>query len=270
MGKVIKGKLASIIGVKVNHRIVNVVTGVRGSGKTKETKNIIKRYVKKFPKEKVLILDDSNEYTDYKKIELQQIKTFKKPSRIDLSKYKSNISSVVVQILNGFKGLLVIEAQGISLQVADINQFNLISLLTLNRTNDIDAIIISSSLKNIHPKIIQNTSCIRFHKDIETGESIRRNPRYSFANIGIPIDVVNNNSNSFAFCYFDLENNKIIGANVNDIYFAFYNFFKPQIVKCTYDMYQAEPKPKKEKAKVKIKVKAKVVKVKSKVKSKKK
>ena len=96
---------------KVRGRINNIIIGSKATGKTVLVKELVKKYIKKYPKEKVIILDRFNVYTKdyngYKEISLEQIKTFRKPSRINMAKYGFN--EVIRAIIDNFKGLVIIE-----------------------------------------------------------------------------------------------------------------------------------------------------------------
>lgn len=209
-----RAKLAKIIKVKNKERIVNAVVGQRASGKTVQTKLVINRYIKKFPKEKVLILDSFNEYTEYKVVALDKIGSIKGVRRIDLSQNKS--TDILKLVLHNFKnGLLVIEDSSHHY----FNRIDLDALVVCQRTKDIDIIIISQSVQSLSTGVIANSSVFRFHRMIDShraGSRLLSLGIHSFADIAI--FSVCNSVKKFPFVYFDNISMKIVGGNKKDVY----------------------------------------------------
>jgi hypothetical protein len=226
MRKVIRGKLAKIIGVRNPERIINVVTGKKGSGKTAQTKKILKKYARRFPKEKILILDTNNEYNEYKEIQPKQIKTFRKPSRIILSKHK--LSDVLSWLCNFRGGLLVVESSGMLIEHKD--SLLLYGLLSVPRTKDYDVIFIGQSIESIQPKIYMNTSVFRFHSSMEKPTD-RIHPYAKVAQEALNTSVFFplTKRSRYKFCYYDVINQKILGVGLTDLYVACYSYYRPKI-----------------------------------------
>lgn len=241
--KKIRGKLSRVIGIKSPERMVNCVFGKKGSGKTFQTKKIIKQYARRFKKDKILILDAFNEYTDYKEITPKQIKTFRKPSRLLISKW--NIGDVLLFIAQNFReGLLVVEGFGyLNLTPSQLNQF--VAFITLKRTFDIDVMITGQSFVSIHPKLLQNTTAFRFHDTFDHTKSkdVIESRIHPYAQIAVDTAHLSAHvpcwakgkmkKNRYKFCHYDAINQKIIGADKGDLNLAVYCYFKPKIDELT-------------------------------------
>lgn len=225
--RIIKGKLAKIIGVKNSERIINVVTGVGRSGKTFETKKIIKKYARRFPKERILILDSFNEYKEYKEIQPNQVKTFRKPSRIITTKH--NVHNVISSLIDFKGGLLVVEMRNMSIPQSELNI--IIASLMFPRTKDFDVIIIDNSIEAIPPKLIHNTSVFRFHNSIQISDKLNLIHHYSKIAQCTVNDMCRSgeSGDEYSFCYYDSENHKIIGAEDSSLFYACHFHFYPQI-----------------------------------------
>jgi hypothetical protein len=215
------GRLSSITPIVCKERSVQLVIGGLGTGKTTQTKKTIKKYIKKFPDEKVLIVDFNNEYSEYKKYDNKGFDKIKKPCTISTL----SINALNELIRNFRNGLLVIEG-GI---ITDINTVHLLVALTsVNRSKDIDVIFHFNSIKQVPYKILVNTSGIRIHN--HNSANIQRD-----ANIGeslwVGLDIKNSPMprNDFSFIYVDMLNNKIKGASELELYYSCMNFLSPQI-----------------------------------------
>lgn len=214
------GRLSSIIPIKCKERSVQLVIGGLGTGKTTQTKKTIKKYIKKFPDEKVLIVDFNNEYNEYKKYDNKGFDKIKKPCTI------STLSiNTLNEIIRDFRnGLLVIECG----TILDINTYNLLNSLTcVNRSKDIDMILHFNSIKGVPYRILVNTSGIRIHN--HNSANIQRN--YINEALWVGLDIKNSPMprNDYSFIYVDMMNNKIKGASELELYYSCMNFFTPQI-----------------------------------------
>lgn len=215
------GRLSSITPIVCKERSIQLVIGGLGTGKTTQTKKTIKKYIKKFPNEKVLIVDFNNEYNEYKKYDNKGFDKIKKPCTI------SSLSiNTLNELIRDFKnGLLVIEC-GI---ILDINTVHLLGALTCcNRSKDIDVIIHYNSIKQVPLKILQNTSGVRIHN--HNSPNIQRdNIPYEALWVGLDIKNSPMPRNDFSFIYVDMLNNKVKGASELELYYSSMNFFSPQI-----------------------------------------
>jgi len=222
-----EAKLAKIIGLKSNTRIINCVVGAKCSGKTFETENVIKKYIKKYPKERILILDCCNEYSNYKLITTEQIKCFRKPSRIFVS--NSNIASILQEIYLYFKGgLLVMDSHiGTLKPIVESNLF------VTPRTRDIDIITTHESLNSVPVKLLQNVSAFRVHRSIDKEIKLDRLP---FPLIKIAVLASSTKmveSTGYEFCYFDAVKEKIFGADNERVYYGVCEYYEPKIFELT-------------------------------------
>ena len=225
MKKKTRGKLAEIIKVRINERIINTVIGGMASGKTFETKKVIERYIKKFPKEKVLILDSSDEYTEYKEVAIDKIGTIKKPSRIKVS--NDNMSDVAKAVMYNFKhGLLVIEGYS----DFAFNYFDLSSLTACNRTKDIDVIVIKKDIRSMPINVIENTSVFRVHKSSIDFSLLRAIDKTHISpTITVAFHAMLNNKSRFSFCYFDALGDVVVGAKKADVIHGCFEFLRPTV-----------------------------------------
>lgn len=215
-----KAKLANIIKVKNTERIVNTVVGCIGSGKTYETKKVIKRYIKRYPKERVLIIDPNDEYNEYPKIKVKDIANFKKPSRICLYALNADERRNILQNIAWYykNGLLVIEDFN-SITYYRTATIEFTGAITCCRTRDIDVIITFNSILSIESTIMQNTHAYRFHKIIEDRipETYIMSNKYG----DIPINYIkaeceiNTKKPKYPFVYFDTVNQKIVSVTKN-------------------------------------------------------
>lgn len=217
------GRLSSVTPIVCKERSIQLVIGGLGTGKTTQTKKTIKKYIKKFPDEKVLIVDFNNEYNEYKKYDNKGFTNIKKPCTI------SSLSiNTLNELIRDFKnGLLVIEG-GI---ITDINTVHLLVALTcVNRSKDIDVILHFNSIKQVPFKILQNTSGgIRIHN--HNSANIQRD--YINEALWVGLDIKNSPMprNDFSFIYIDIMNNKVKGASELELYYGCMNFFTPIISK---------------------------------------
>lgn len=215
------GRLSSVTPIICRERSVQLVIGGLGTGKTTQTKKTIKKYIKKFPDEKVLIIDFNNEYKEYKKYDNKGFGYIKKPCTI------SSLSiGTLNELIRDFRnGLLVIEG-GV---IPDINTVHLLVALTsVNRSKDIDVIFHFNSIKEVPVRILQNTSGIRIHN--HNSANIQRINLPNQA-LWVGLDIKNSPMprNDFSFIYVDMMNNKVKGASELELYYSCMNFFSPQI-----------------------------------------
>jgi|JI9StandDraft_1071089.scaffolds.fasta_scaffold43154_3 hypothetical protein len=216
------GRLSSITPIVCKERTVQLVIGGKGTGKTTQTKKTIKKYIKKYPDEKVLIVDFNNEYNEYKKYDNKGFDKIKKPCTI------SSLSiNTLNELIRDFRnGLLVIEC-GI---IPDINTVHLLVAYTsVKRSKDIDVIIHFDSIKQVPIRILQNTNGIRIHN--HNSANIQRD--YINEALWVGLDIKNSPMprNDFSFIYVDMMNNKVKGASELELYYGCMNFFTPIISK---------------------------------------
>lgn len=228
------GKLSTVLGVQIPHRMVNVVVGNMASGKTEETMKVIRKYIHRYTWDKVLILDAFDEYKNYREIKPEQIEKFRKPSRINMTKHKF---LDVQKYLNTFKrGLLVVECGDYYKKIDEMKYLH--SLSTHCGSMDIDVIFISQKLEGVDFRILANTPVIRFHKTFDIQERHFESINAIFPDkYVIAKDAVNFSLNKkYPFCYFDVANEKVLGADPFNLYCACVNYFTPKIEKFAEDI----------------------------------
>lgn len=159
--------------------LLMVATGQKKVGKTYSTTQMFENYVKANPHtgkkaRKILIYDVNMEYTQYKAIGLEHLKQYTLQERVEIRRVlprleDGSIASIdqMMMIMNKCLtdfagGLLVLE---------DINRYligtqtqDIIGTIATNRHRDLDIIIHLQSLGAMTPRMWQNTSVIRFHK----------------------------------------------------------------------------------------------------------
>ena len=216
------GKLGTIKPLKCKERILHAVVGRKGSGKTIETKNIIKKYHKKCPKEKILIIDFYDEYTEYPIIEVKDIRDMKKPSRV-LAKNNKEME----YILHLFRGGLLVIEQDCSIENLKNNN-SLIGLVTCNRTLDIDVLLTYTSIKQIPQKVFENVSSFRVHRNIESFDLKKYfETNYSVA-LWLALDI-QSTIEDYSSIYVNMEEEKIIGATNEQLFDASVNYHKEML-----------------------------------------
>ena len=159
--------------------ILMVATGQKKVGKTYTTTQLIEQYIRSNPTtgkkaRKVLIYDVNMEYTQFKAIALKDVKRYTLQQRVEVRRVlprkedgtiagMDEMMDIMGEILNSFSGgLLILE---------DINRYligtqtqDIIGTITTNRHRDLDIIIHLQSLAALTPRLWQNSSAIRFHK----------------------------------------------------------------------------------------------------------
>lgn len=168
--------------------ILMVATGQKGVGKTFTTTQDIARYVQGNPAtnkqpRKVLIYDINMEYTQYKAIAIKDLKKFTLQNAIEVRRVLPRLEDgriadidqmmmIMNKILSSYAGgMLILE---------DINRYlmgtqaqEIIGTLATNRHRDLDIIIHLQSLSAMTPRMFQNCSVVRFHKQQDTVDRIK-------------------------------------------------------------------------------------------------
>jgi len=208
--------------------ILVVATGQKKVGKTYTTTQLIDQYTRSNPangKEgrKVLIYDVNMEYTQFRAIALKDVKRFTMQKKIEVRRVLPRLENgtiakmdemmgIMAQILDSFAGgLLVLE---------DINRYligtqtqEIIGTITTNRHRDLDIVIHLQSLAALTPRLWQNTSVIRFHKQQDSIDRYKERIPY-FEQLKIAEILVNNQyfkGNERFFCYVSGEEGYIRG-----------------------------------------------------------
>lgn len=203
-----------------------IATGQKGVGKTYTTIQLIEQYIRSNPQtgkegRKVLIYDVNMEYTQYRAIALKDVKRFTMQKKIEVrrvlprledGRIDEDMMGIMEQILKSFAGgMLILE---------DINRYligtqtqKIINAITTNRHRDLDIVIHLQSLAALTPRLWQNTSVIRFHKQQDLIHRYKDRVPY-LEQLRIAEILVNNNffkGNERFFCYVSGEESYIRG-----------------------------------------------------------
>lgn len=219
-----------------------IAIGTKGVGKTHTTCEVISRYITpnlETGKEarKVLIFDVNEEYNDeeikkkgfnfqIKRLDIKDLPQFVAQKRIEvrriLPRDENGVAlgiegklKILSEILHTFKGgMLLLEdinSYMIGTQSADI-----ISTMTTNRHKDMDIYIHLQSLAPVTPRMWQNCTLIRFHKQTDSIKRYKnRIPNDTLYFIAESlVNLVYEEDRRF-YCYVDNEYEKIRG-NFNE------------------------------------------------------
>lgn len=213
------------------------VFGMKGTGKTYTTKNVlIRNYVKTIGNQQarpVLIFDVNGEFTQFKAVAYDafdedehsrtiNIRKIKKPAvyrllaiHPDETPFSDEQALQAIQDISmNFKnGLFLLE---------DINAYITSSVpkmfyarLTRNRHVGVDLTIHYQRIGDPPPKIIGNLDYIRLHKTVDSVTAIpNKYPNYEIIRLAeLCVDFEVNIGNKYYFCYIDLAGNKLMKIN---------------------------------------------------------
>jgi len=210
-----------------------IATGQKGVGKTHTTKQLIAQYTQPNPStgkkaRKVLIYDVNMEYTQFKAIALKDLKKFTLQNRIEVRRVLPRLPNgkiatidemmeIMNEILSSYAGgLLVLE---------DINRYligtqtqDIIGTIATNRHRDLDIIIHLQSLAAVTPRMWQNTSSVRFHKQMDAIDRYaNRIPYFEILKIAqILVENQYENGNERFYCYVSGDESYVKGAFSNN------------------------------------------------------
>lgn len=205
-----------------------VAIGKKGVGKTYTTTQLIYDYVTGFnhtvKPRRVLILDVNDEFTQFKSINLNDIHRFNshpiiecrriRPFNPDGSKMSLNqIAETLSKILATFKGGLLL-VEDINRYISDNMNNDVIGALCTNRHVDMDIIIHYQAIGRITPKVWQNMTVLRFHKNTESTRRHEKKFEDKAEIFAIAENIVNNeyDSGNIRFnLYVDIDKFKIRG-----------------------------------------------------------
>ena len=210
---------------------LGVAVGRKGCGKTYTTNKMIKQYVMGNPAKGVaprraLILDVNDEFEDIKALKLADVIKFSVHPKIEARRIRpfhdngirmtiSEIQETLFRILNDYRGgLLLIE--DINRYISDYLPNDLVGAICTNRHTDTDIILHFQSVGRVSPKIWQNLSWIRFHKNTDSVDKHRNKFEDKYEMLKLVENYVNNeyhNGNQRYFCYVDIEDEKILGVD---------------------------------------------------------
>lgn len=209
-----------------------VATGQKGVGKTFTTTQLIAQYTQSNPStgkkaRKVVIYDVNMEYTQFKAIDVKDLKRFTMQKKVEIRRVlprKSDGSIAKIDEMMDIMNEILENYAGGLLILEDINRYligtqtqDIIGTIATNRHRDLDIIIHLQSLAAVTPRLWQNTSSIRFHKQADEIDRYKnRIPYFEILKIGqILVDNQYSNGNNRFYCYVSGDEGYIKGAFSN-------------------------------------------------------
>jgi hypothetical protein len=204
-----------------------VAVGRKGCGKTYTTKRMLQQYVMGNPSKgvkprRVLILDVNDEYEDVKALRIVDVIKFSVHPKIEQRRIRpftdkgetmttNQLQEVLFKILKDFRGgLLLIEDP--SKFLSDSLPNDLMGAIATNRHRDMDIIMHFQSIGRITPKIWQNLTHIRYHKNtdgVEKNKSKFEDKYELMKLVENYVDKEYDNGNKRIYVYVDVEDEKI-------------------------------------------------------------
>ena len=212
-----------------------VAVGRKGCGKTFTTKRMLQSYVQGNPTKgvlarRVLILDVNDEYEDVRAIKMSDIIKFSVHPKIESRRIRPfmdngdtmttyQLQETLFKILKDFRGgLLLIEDP--SKFLSDSLPNDLMGAIATNRHRDMDIIMHFQSIGRITPKIWQNLTHIRYHKNTDGVEKNKNKFEDKYELMKLVenyVDQEYDNGNKRIYVYVDVEDEKI--KNVDTVKF---------------------------------------------------
>lgn len=204
-----------------------IVVGRKGCGKTYTTTKMIQKYVSGnptigVPARRALILDVNDEYESIKALKQSDIIRFSAHPKIEARRIRPfhdngirmtlrDLQEVLFKILQNFSsGLFLIEDP--SKFLSDALPNDLIGAICTNRHRDCDIILHYQSIGRIVPKLWQNVSILRYHKNTDGVEKNRNKFEDKYEMLKLVENYVNkeyDNGDKRVFVYIDMEDEKI-------------------------------------------------------------
>lgn len=216
------------VNITMRQPILMAVCGKKGVGKSFTTIKYLRDYVNISPRRPVLIFDVNNEYSDktkfpdiraialkdvplYSRLKRPQIRRIA-PFFDDGTKMTLDDMAVVLQWLvrNFYDGLLLVE--DINKYVSDSMPGDLIGAICTNRHAGLDIILHFQSLGRLTPKIWQNITHLRMHRNTDSAERHRNKFEDKFEYLMIAEYIVKKQysiGNIRYFLFVDFDNEKI-------------------------------------------------------------
>lgn len=212
-----------------------VAVGRKGCGKTFTTKRMLEQYVMGNPAKgvkprRVLILDVNDEYEDVKALRIADIIKFSVHPKIEQRRIRpftdegatmttNQLQEVLFKILKDFRGgLLLIEDP--SKFLSDSLPNDLMGAIATNRHRDVDIVMHFQSIGRITPKIWQNLTHIRYHKNTDGVEKNKNKFEDKYELMKLVenyVDKEYDNGNKRIYIYVDVEDEKI--KNIDKVKF---------------------------------------------------
>jgi hypothetical protein len=222
-----------------------LVAGRKGVGKTHTTLQVMEEYAVGNPKtgappRRVLILDVNDEFTQYKAIDLRDIKEWCKVGRVEIRRVRiwhtfgenvgkkmtlNEIADALKMILDNYnRGMLLIE--DINKYISDSVPGDLIGSICTQRHVAVDIVAHFQGVGRIgHPKLWSNANWVRLHR---TDDNVERH-KNKFAGFERPLKIAESliqmkfkEGDPRFYCYFNKDTGKIFGHlfNRNDFFKA--------------------------------------------------
>jgi hypothetical protein len=211
---------------------LGVAVGRKGVGKTFQTRKMIQKYVVGNPASgvsarRVLVLDVNDEYEEIAAISPKDVMKFSVHHKIEARRIRpfmpnglrmtiNDIQDTLFKCLNEFRGGLLL-LEDINRYTSDSLPNDLIGAICTNRHTDTDIIMHFQSIGRLSPKIWQNLSWMRFHKNSESVDKHKKKFEDKYEMFKLVENYVNREyselDNKRFFCYVDTEDEKIRGVD---------------------------------------------------------
>jgi hypothetical protein len=212
-----------------------VSVGRKGVGKTYTTNKMLVKYISGNPNvgivgRKVLVVDVNDEYEDIKALKISDVMKFSVHPTIEARRIRPfndngvsmttrELQETLFKILKDFRGgLLLIEDP--SKFLSDSLPNDLMGAIATNRHKDLDLIMHFQSIGRITPKIWQNLTHIRYHKNTDGVEKNKNKFEDKYELMKLVenyVDKEYENGDKRVYVYVDVEDEKI--KNIDKVKF---------------------------------------------------
>jgi len=162
---------------------LGVAVGKKGIGKTYQTTEMMKSYVRGgngIKPRRVLILDVNDEFEEFRAMSLKDVEIFSIHPRVEIRRirpFKDDGTRMTLRDIADALYLILEKYRGGLLLIEDINKYisdhlpnDLVGAICTNRHTNTDIIMHFQSIGRITSKIWQNLNWIRFHKNSDAVE----------------------------------------------------------------------------------------------------
>lgn len=218
------------MGITLREPLLGVAVGRKGVGKTYSTTQLVQRYIVGTPHlgvkpRRVLFFDVNDEYSHIKSLNPSHITWFSAHRKIEARRIRpfwpdgtqmglDDLVKVLGYILKHYRGgLLIIEDP--NKYISDNLPSDLVGTICSARHVDLDIIMHYQGIGRIVPKLWQNMSWLRFHKNIESVDRHKQKYPDKVELLKIAETLVDTQyaaGNKYFHLYVDLEEDKIRGG----------------------------------------------------------
>ena len=213
---------------------LGVAVGKKGIGKTYQTTEMMKQYVRGgngIKPRRVLILDVNDEFEEFKAMSVKDVEIFSVHPRIEIRRIRPfkddgtrmtlrDIADTLYTILDKYRGgMLLIE--DINKYISDHLPNDLVGAICTNRHTNTDIIMHFQSIGRITSKIWQNLNWLRFHKNSDSVERHKNKFPDKIDLFSIVESMVNKryyDGDTRFFLYIDVDEEKIHGAYDEELF----------------------------------------------------